>query len=246
MTQKKTTWRSTCNRFVAFMDIMGFTDWVYRSSHNSVLSTMTSFRTVVQDLERDVLNPATRIPGPGTHRARHPRRPFVRLASFSDSILVISSDHSFESANWTICVASVLVAVAAEHGMGMKGAIAYGRQTADFENSLQLGRPLIDAYHLQDELQMYGLVLHHSAEEQLALDGTLSKFEGGLLHRYSVPFKSGRSTHYLVDLDLNIVPRADPYALLAKLYGRVSGSTRIYVDNTAEFMRWVKDRTPPS
>lgn len=54
------------------------------------------------------------------------------------------------------------------HEILAKGAIAAGRFTANFETSTFCGRPLIDAYLLQDELAACATILHHSAE--LALD----------------------------------------------------------------------------
>lgn len=45
MANSNINWTNTCQRFVAFIDIMGFRERVYRSTHKSVLKSMESFVT---------------------------------------------------------------------------------------------------------------------------------------------------------------------------------------------------------
>ena len=95
----------------------------------------------------------------------------IRTVFFSDSILLISSDDSADSATQLIYHVANMLRNALIAGIPLKGAIAHGEQTADFDKSLHFGQPLIDAHKLQDELYLYGVVLHHSAEQHIKDNG---------------------------------------------------------------------------
>ena len=51
MIQKESAWKTTCNRFVAFIDIMGFRDLVYRNNHDEVYKMLYSFESDVDIIE---------------------------------------------------------------------------------------------------------------------------------------------------------------------------------------------------
>ncbi|MBM3157368.1 MAG: hypothetical protein FJ004_08815 [Chloroflexi bacterium] len=122
----------------------------------------------------------------------------------------------------------------------MKGAIAYGEQTADFDTSLHFGRPLVDAYKLQNELLLYTVVLHHTMEQYLIEKAIMQKLEGNDIFKYPTPLKEGKITHYVVDWSPFVDANDDLKSALSQLYGSVSGSPRRYVDNTIEFVRWLQ------
>lgn len=232
MEKNKYKWDPTCGRFVAFLDIMGFKDRVFRNSHKKVLAEMELFHSdVIKVIEEDAKLVSKKPKGVwflfGDTR--------IQPVLFSDSILLISSDGSGESAANMLFTVKELLRRSLEKEIPIKGAIAYGKQTADFDKSLYFGRPLIDAYELQNELQIYGVALHHTTEKRLAIVKTLIKHEeNGDICKYQAPLKNGTVNHYMLDW-LGDRAKNTVETLLSKLYLTVSGSPRIYVDNTLCF-----------
>ena len=53
MNKKQTKWLSTCKRFVAYLDIMGFRDMVLRNTHEEVLETMEQFRLPIKEMKKE-------------------------------------------------------------------------------------------------------------------------------------------------------------------------------------------------
>lgn len=140
-----------------------------------------------------------------------------------------------------ICVERILNQ-AMLSGIPIKGAITYGKMTADLNRSFYFGKPLIDAYELQKELLLYGVVLHHTSEKRLNVLRIKRTFETFLVLQSPVPMKSGNITHYLVNWTLHLKKGKDPLDYVTKLYLDVSGAPRLYVDNTIEFVRWIQAR----
>src|SRR5690606_33152910 len=130
-------------------------------------------------------------------------------------------------------------------GIPIKGAIAYGQQTADFKKSLYLGMPLVDAYELQNELQLYGVILHHTFEQFINETERLDQFEHySNIHKYPTPLKSGAVNHYIVGWFDDQPGKNDFISQISRLYNTVSGNPRRYVDNTLEFARWLINQYP--
>lgn len=222
-------WVTTCNRFVAFLDIMGFKDMVSRHSHQDVKKIMESFEPAIGHIR---LNLGT-LP-------EHANA--VRPVFFSDSILLVSNDGSGKAATLLSIFAENILAKAMSVGIPLKGAIAYGEQTADFDKSLHFGRPLIDAFLLQEQLLFYGIALHHTADKRLSDAILVKEPEFRLLepelYKYATPLKTGIVTHTVLDL-----ARPNAYTpvetMLANLYGTVSGEPRRSLDNTRAFAEWL-------
>jgi hypothetical protein len=216
---------------------MGFRDRVFRNSHESVLDTMRSFqRSTIQTMEKDA---QARMSSRGLPKIGWTLfgDTIIRPILFSDSVLLVSSDDTIESADHIIFSTKWLIRNCFHQGIPIKGAIAFGEQTADFENSLYFGKPLIDSYDLQNELLMYGVILHHSAERHLYDNKFLSDVENrSEIFRYKTPMIGGVITHFAVDWFRNVNEEETPEVLLSKLYRTVSGLPRKYVDNTLEFV----------
>jgi hypothetical protein len=231
-------WPNTTERFVAFLDIMGFKDRVWRNDHEDVLKTMEVLAKGINALRPSGNGSNTLLP-----------------LFFSDSILVVSRDGEFDSASELILGLQGIMKTAFEAGIPVKGAIAYGRQTSDVKQSVHFGRPLIDAYELEEDLLLYGVALHHTAEKQLNDSITdwgkslvLPSLEVlrnlGQVLRYKTPMKKGAINHYVVDMFLDTwtfgVSLEDMRRWVAKFYWTVSGSTRVYVDNTMAFLDYCR------
>jgi hypothetical protein len=231
MPKKDSRWNIICNRFVAFLDIMGFRELVLRRTNRAVYEMLKSFRPTITSVEGDFrfISDESEI------------SVITKTVMFSDSIILISNDDSINSSLNIISDAGWIISNAVKQRIPIKGAIAYGKQTADFKQSLHFGKPLIDAFELQNELQFYGIVLHHSVEKHL-VEALSAPILEGLLIRYPVPMKSGKINHYIVDWTSQLEEENDALRLVSYFYHNVSGKTRLYVDNTMKFVQWLAER----
>jgi hypothetical protein len=171
--------------------------------------------------------------------------PIVFPISFSDSIILISNNNSILSAIFMLSNVEQIFSAAIDARIPMKGAIAYGEMTAEIKKDwpLYFGQPLIDAYELHKELQLYGVVLHHTMEQYLKkirMIGTTKDVKSIIM--YPLPMKFGNINHYTIDWTLDLGKNKDPVELVSNLYNNVSGEPRKYVDNTLEFISWITDR----
>jgi len=232
MAKKIKKWNPTCKRFVAFLDIMGFRDMVFRESHTYVKKILTSFYPAVEAIEWAY---GIKVKD---RKVKTNTKPII----FSDSIILVSRDNSVDSIFDIIVDVGWVISNAVIEKIPMKGAIAYGEQTADFKKSLHFGRPLIDAYELQDELLFYGVVLHHTMEKQLIVKRVLEKYVNNLLVKYPVPMKSGKINHYALDWISDTLNEEKVIKALPEFSCLVSGSPRQYVDNTLDFVRWITEK----
>lgn len=228
---KPPDWDPTCERFVAFLDVMGFKERIHRNKHETVVNemlTLVAFKGLLEKFSQ-LVQPYLKTD--------------IKSVLFSDSMLLVTLNGSLDSIKALLIVTSTLIWNAALKDIPMKGAIAYGRQTADLERSLHVGIPLIDAYELQNDLLMYGVVLHHSAEQRLIQQEWMAGLERTHLWRYRTPVRSGLVNHYALDCwhsEAGDASRREREGILSGFYCAVSGSTRRYVDNTAEFCNWLK------
>src|SRR6185437_4149972 len=122
-------WDATADRFVAYFDMLGFKDFSYRSPHDEVLARMERIRHGVMQIDASG-NPA------GAERNR------LKATAFSDSVLVVSEDLSRESGDEILTAAGWLMYYFFGQAILAKGAIAAGRFTANFQESIFCGRPL--------------------------------------------------------------------------------------------------------
>lgn len=235
MNTKQAKWPTTCKRFVAYLDIMGFRDMVFRNTHEEVLETMEQFRLPITKIKDDAME---RLRGRPSGWILF-KDTVIRPVIFSDSVLLFSSDDTLGSAQHIIWGVESVIRHALLKGIPIKGAIAYGEQTAAFGKSLYFGKPLIDAWDLQNELVIYGVVLHHTIERYLIEKEWMEKLlDSDYIIKYPTPLTQGIITHYLVNW---LESKRHPSKLkssLADLYCKVSGGARRYVDNTKSFVDW--------
>ena len=212
---------------VLFLDIMGFKDRVLRTPHDQLDSQLREFKRQHDRLKRLM------------------DRGSIELLHFSDSIIAVAHEANIFTLNRLVKMATVLMQVGLKNEFAMKGAIARGRVTFDTENQLYFGQALVDAYLMEEELKFYGVAFHHSAE-RLVIDA-LEKmyYPNGKtirifypIHECTIPLKSCKCKHYLIAWHKlnNVLSQSDITETsknwLAKINLTVSGSPRVYVDNT--------------
>jgi hypothetical protein len=218
MENYNTKWNSDCDRFIAFMDIKGFKDYVARENHLKIKEKLIELKKRTNWInEENILFNCD-----------------AKLINFSDSICIFTSGITNEDFEF-ICYASrEVLRNAIELNIPIMGAISMGMLTVDIENQIYFGQPLIDAYNLSEELGYYGVVLdckvHKFLQSYEIKDKTF--FLG------KTTFKKGEVYHYNLNLgiffDLNIM---DFEKRLNEFYYTVSGVRRKFVDNTIQMYK---------
>lgn len=229
--KKKT---SNNEKYVLYADIMGFKERVMRTKHTDLKKELKKLRQELYDC-LDI--PLSLIET-------------FKVSFFSDSILIVDeiSDLGF----YFISMAAVaLMGISLKHKFPLKGAIAKGEFTYEEKEQLFFGRAITDAFLLEEQVHYYGIVAHHTMEEDIKKFSNGEKSEDSndrLVSPYilsPVPLKDGKITHYHVAYNLlnSIHNREDAtntnktiISWLERISGTVSGTPRIYVDNTLQVL----------
>lgn len=103
--------KNTANRFVAFLDIMGFKERVARTNHSKLLAQLTNFN-------RDITSYIGKY-----------QNTEIQLAQFSDSIVLFSNDATQKSLKTLAEVTCGIMQTAIKQQIPIKGAIAQGQIT---------------------------------------------------------------------------------------------------------------------
>jgi hypothetical protein len=217
----------TTERFVAYFDIMGFKDLIYRSDHSAVSAILSKVSNTVADIKEWEVESLKKD---ARGRKKWFDKGIVLPVLFSDSVLFVSRTNTIFDARKAAYSASFFLYQMFSACIPVKGTLAYGTFTADFGASKFFGRPLVDAYLLAEEVHFYGAVLHHSFEKYLH-----DQNEGLpeiILKRKPVPMKGGSVTHSFIDWRSHLGKEVGQESLIEPFYRSVSGSTRRYVDNT--------------
>lgn len=216
---KPITWEDDAVRLILYADIMGFSHRVTRNNHNDLKKELLKFKksweAKIKPLQK------------GGH---------LRSVQFSDSILIVVNGINEKMFNLISKAAICLMQSAISLGFPIKGVLAQGNFTYDKENEIYFGLPLVEAYQLHEEIYYYGIVVHHSAEQTVKeyMDATKP------YTKTKVNLKRGKTSHYHLSWHLlnknlstgNIKDLANEW--LDKIEESVSGTPRIYVDNTRE------------
>lgn len=212
----------TEDRFVAFLDIMGFKERVARNDHETVLKELEIFQSSISQYV-------------SYHRDAN-----IQIALFSDSILIYSQDDAPNSLHALADITShiMMYAIQQEKPIPLKGAIAAGRMTCNQTKQLYFGQALIDAYFLEENVKYYGVLVHHSAEKYLK-NNDFPEFRD-----IKVPLKSGEISHYeLIWYNTAIITDTERQKsvedCLVNLRLTVSDEPRKYIDNTKKVMNEV-------
>lgn len=216
---KPIAWEDDADRLILYADIMGFSHRVTKNNHNDLKRELLKFK---QTWENKIKPLQT-----GGH---------LRSVQFSDSTLIVVNGTNEKMFNLISKAAICLMQSAISLGFPIKGVLAQGNFTYDKQNEIYFGLPLVEAYQLHDEIYYYGVVVHHSAEQTVKeyMDATKPYTKA------KVNLKKGKTSHYHLSWHLlnqnlsagNIKGLVNKW--LDRIEESVSGTPRIYVDNTRE------------
>ena len=207
----------TCERLVAFLDIMGFKDMVARQNETKIESKLFELSEYITQSVNKEQN-------------------FIHFI-FSDSIILFGTNDNLENIfDSFVSLVGKIVEKSISLGLPIQGALSKGSCTVAIgAKPFYFGQPIIDAYLLEESVVMYGVVLHNSVEEYAERLSNNSE----LVYDYDVVLKGGHSKHYIVnwarnDFELN---RRN----VLNIRKTVSDSPRRYVDNTMNCMKYIYD-----
>jgi len=230
-------WKDTDERFIVYLDIMGFKDFASRNKHEDVLARLQKVLDFTKDAE-GYSNTGSTTDEKGNSI------PFetIHITTFSDSIFLFSKDSTILSFGMITLAASSLFVNAIKEGIPMKGAMAYGQITVDRKQRIYCGQPLIDAHLLHEQVNYYGVVAHHSIDEYFINHEVDGYYKGSYIE-VKTPLKSGNISHYNLNWFeslsiLSVLRQGSPIVEfeeeIKKLKAITSGAPRKYIDNTVE------------
>jgi hypothetical protein len=228
-------WTISTNRYVGFVDIMGFKDMLARMIHEKVYELMKNVSNTVSSVQS-----VFTVDNESENDEDDSVEVNVTMMLYSDSSMSYTRDDEAHSLENLITSISELSLSLFNDGIPHKGAIAFGQMTLDFERSIFFGQPLVDAYLLQDELKYYGIVVHGTAE----INGDIINNES--IFEYNCPFKTGVAKHLTIAPGVELSEEFDIDTLTAlkenveNLRIRTSGALRKYIDNTIDYLDLVK------
>lgn len=227
--------KNTADRFVAFLDIMGFKERVARTEHSQLLTQLTNFNRAITGYI-------------GKYQATE-----IQLAQFSDSIVLFSNDTTLNSLETLADVTRGIMQTAIKQQIPIKGAIAQGQITCDIPKQLFFGQALIDAYLLEENIHYYGILVHHTAENSVTKLN--NENNNNIFKDIKAPLKSGKISHYELswyiddDSQKNIEEKINEMEnALKAIRQTVSDAPRKYIDNTLDVINEYykkKDETQP-
>jgi hypothetical protein len=218
-------WENTTERYLCFIDIMGFKDRLSRLGHEKVLSEIQELyryvKEIIDEFQQDIKNDKEllRIFGPTE----------VRYITFSDSILLMTGGKNKKDLTLLILVSAFVLEKSLQMKLPLKGALAKGKFTADFTNNIFLGQALVDAFILQEELNYYGIIANREVERDID-QAFVSEEYKTLIFSLQTPMKGYKT----LSKNITIISHALEKTTLQNLYYYVDGKARVYVDNTIE------------
>lgn len=214
------------NRFVVFLDIMGFKDRVARNSPEQLYEELSGFNS---DIVRIISHSSRKkfvneIDTASSIFLSNENK--LMLAQFSDSIAIFTQDDSQKSLSLLAeSVSKIFMsALTRKNPIPLKGALSKGYITCDMTKQLFFGQAIIDAYLLEENVQYYGIVVHHTAENDV------KQLNSNLFRDTFVPLKSGRIKHF--ELSWYTIDIQQAQNGLEQIRLTVSDSPRKYIDNT--------------
>lgn len=237
MTEKKiqkTNWKTTENRFVAFLDILGFKDLISKNSHSEIYEQLNKISKTKKFLES--VEPTNYIDAE------------IYIVSFSDSIVVFSKNDSIENFFYFLNAVRWLFARTIVAGIPLKGGIALGEVSLNKTEQIYFGQAIIDAYFMEEDVNHIGVVANYSIDKYLKThEKELDQIKlNEYLFEEKTPLKCGNLKHFNLNwykktsLIKEALTEKEKYNKIIELINNFkltsSGSPRKYVDNSLDFI----------
>jgi hypothetical protein len=231
-------WPLTTERFVAFIDIMGFRNLLLKTPPHQMYRIMKALHNRARLAEKQARGRLS-VSQKNIFERNKKGTAFIRVVQFSDSIIAFTRDASPIS-SITIRLASMgFIFEGISARMPFRGAIASGEVTADFQHSIFFGQPIVDAYELSEDQQWYGVVEHENCEsaqhEDRASLPEIRSDQVALSEPYYVPLKSGGRNLCVLNWPVFIDSEAAIEHALLPFKNSDSPKLHMYYRNTRDF-----------
>lgn len=152
---------------------------------------------------------------------------------FSDSIIIYSSDDSFDNGYAVIRMAQKILQMLIVRQLPVRGAITFGEVYIDEERGIRVGEPFTKAYILEQQQEWIGVLVSKSVVEEFP--ELFRNNNASEVIKYFVPLKCGHCEEAYV---LNWRDRfsdkiLDSLSLFPKIYG---DKIQIKYNNTIDFV----------
>lgn len=219
-------WVETTDRYVAFFDILGFKNLVFSEDHNTVLKKLN----IINQATEKMMDPTLKFTN-----ENNLAKDLSKVYKFSDSIIFISKSNSYDDFAKIIHDSYRFLQTSFENEIPIKGVISYGKITISEDNSMIFGKPIIDAYLLQDELHILSVVIDNYAEVEYAKFKNDNLQIKKVIFDEKVSFKSGKIRHKVIKPLGKVKEVCQERLKIMRL--SCSGKTRLYYDNTEIFFQ---------
>lgn len=180
------------NRYVAFFDILGFSNWIETAGSKEVFVYTRGFLNLMirSSMPKSVVNPDMSVDLEQSN---------ISYINFSDSIVYYSLDDSYEAFRTMlrICAQLMNIVICGPTRM-IRGALSHGEFYADPENNAYVGRALIDAYRLEEAQDWLSVSLHSSIEDTANFIRAQKEFPR-LIVRSLVPLKGSSNKPFCLN-----------------------------------------------
>ncbi|MDP3561373.1 MAG: hypothetical protein Q8R83_04255 [Legionellaceae bacterium] len=252
--------------FVAFLDILGFSDFVKNNSHAEVVKIyqavfrsiidMTLTETAEQLLPesqwlKDITNPNNHDLSPKLDNVS------INVLSISDSIILSTTDDEFKNLIKLIATVRNIMARTLYFGFPLRGAITHGMLTLDSQESFgqskiihhqMFGLPIVEAAELEKIQHWSGCVIHENVA--LHIGYKLRGLDYTMLVPYEIPLKDKTPELMLAvnwvytflesdQKDINSQRIKDSFAS----HRKTTNNATVLIDNTIKFFEAMKHYT---
>jgi hypothetical protein len=232
-------WPITAERYVAFIDIMGFRNFLLKTPTDKVYRIMRALHDRARLAEKQArgMLGVSAAATPIFERERKGTE-FIRVVQFSDSIVAFTRDASSISSIAIRLASMGFIFEGISARIPLRGAIARGECTVDFRHSIFFGQPIVDAYELSEDQQWYGVVEHENCEPKQEGEASVAEIQSdevSLSEPHYVPLKSGNRDLCVLNWPAFIESEAAVEEALSPFKNSDSPKLHMYYRKTNEF-----------
>lgn len=201
-------------RTVAFLDILGFKDFLYKESLEKLSEKYTRIVDITEGLNKDLYSD---YESPKLFSKEYPFTNWCIKRIFSDSIILFANDDSEESCLRLLIYIWRLIQACLSVQMPFRGGVAFDELYIDESREIFLGKALTKAYELEGCQNWIGIAIHENIPEiyPTLFHKNSKPFLNNIFLKYPVPFKGGaRKELYTINWRFNFIAEKGTRALM--------------------------------
>ena len=231
-------------RYVVFLDILGFSNFIENNDIENVQYKLNKFLCATFGLAGWKVN-------------SNPQNKFdiylhkdINFILLSDSIILYTNNGSSENFNRIVETTSIFLLKGLEHKFPLRGAITCGElfvnEEGKTDNKVSLqqiyGKALVKAYRLEGTQKWSGCIIDNEIIEELNHNEKFSIYKKkNYILKYNVPSKICNKEYYVVNWikDKNSILKNQIEKAFYEDETKVDDSVKIKFCNTLKFYEWI-------